>query len=173
MVICFCGEESDRLRLSPTIITQNTRPICLLGSATGVSDCRTVSFIRSPFRLRVFLGSVLVAVAAAPCLFVVVLRHQFPFFAVLVGFVLVAAAVAIGAPAAASSDVAVPAVLMSSGHSGGRSDVPATCRVHVTEGATVEPNPEVGAPFEEVVTETWEVSEGPSQLCNQGKPRMH
>jgi len=45
--------------------------------------------------------------------------------------------------------------------------------VHVTEGATVEPNPEVGAPFEEVGSETSEVSEGPSQLCNQGKPRMH
>jgi len=36
----------------------------------------------------------------------------------------------------------------------------------VTEGATVEPNPEVGAPFEEV-------GEEPTQLCNQGKPQMH
>ena len=45
--------------------------------------------------------------------------------------------------------------------------------VHVTEGATVEPNPEVGAPFEEVGSEAWEVSKGPSQLYNQGKPRMH
>ena len=42
--------------------------------------------------------------------------------------------------------------------------------VHVTEGATVEPNPEVGVPFEEVGSETWEVSE---VLCNQGKPQMH
>jgi len=45
--------------------------------------------------------------------------------------------------------------------------------VHATEGATVEPNPEVGVPFEEVGTETWEVSEEPTQLCNQGKSRMH
>jgi len=45
--------------------------------------------------------------------------------------------------------------------------------VHVTEGAPVEPNPEVGAPFEEVGPETWEVFEGPSLPCNQGKPRMH
>ena len=45
--------------------------------------------------------------------------------------------------------------------------------MHMTEGATVEPNPEVGTPFEELGSETWEVSEGPSQLCNQGKPRMH
>jgi len=40
----------------------------------------------------------------------------------------------------------------------------------VTEGATVEPNPEVGVPFEEVGTKTWEVSEEPTHLCNQGKP---
>jgi len=45
--------------------------------------------------------------------------------------------------------------------------------VHVTEGATVEPNPEVGVPFEEVGSETWEVSEERTQLRNQGKPRMH
>jgi len=45
--------------------------------------------------------------------------------------------------------------------------------VHATEGATVEPNPEVGVPFEEVGTETWEVSKEPTQLCNQDKPRMH
>ena len=44
--------------------------------------------------------------------------------------------------------------------------------MHVTEGATIEPNPEVGAPFEEVESEAWEVSEEPSQLCNHGKPRM-
>ena len=43
----------------------------------------------------------------------------------------------------------------------------------MTEGATVEPNLEVGIPFEEVGSETWEVSEEPTQLCNQGKPRMH
>ena len=45
--------------------------------------------------------------------------------------------------------------------------------VHVTKGATVEPNPEVGVPFEEIGSETWEVSEEPTKLCNQGKPRMH
>ena len=45
--------------------------------------------------------------------------------------------------------------------------------MHVTEAAPVEPNPEVGAPFEEVGSETWEVSEGPSLPSNQGKPRMH
>jgi len=43
----------------------------------------------------------------------------------------------------------------------------------MTEGVTVEPNPEVGVPFEEVATETWEVSEEPTQLCKQGKPQMH
>jgi len=46
-------------------------------------------------------------------------------------------------------------------------------KVHVTEGVTVEPNPKVGVPPEEVGTETWEVSEEPTQLCNQGKPHMH
>ena len=40
----------------------------------------------------------------------------------------------------------------------------------MTEGATVEPSPEVGAPFEEVGFETWEVSEEPTQLYNKGKP---
>ena len=45
--------------------------------------------------------------------------------------------------------------------------------VHVTEGATVETNPEVGVLFEEVGSETWEVFEEPTQLYNQGKPRMH
>jgi len=43
----------------------------------------------------------------------------------------------------------------------------------VTEGVTVEPNPEVGVPFEDVGTETREVSEEPTLLCNQGKPWMH
>ncbi|KAG0514910.1 hypothetical protein BDA96_10G233900 [Sorghum bicolor] len=37
------------------------------------------------------------------------------------------------------------------------------------KGAPVEPNPEVGAPFEEVGSETWEVSEGPSLPYNQGE----
>jgi len=45
--------------------------------------------------------------------------------------------------------------------------------VHVIEGASVEPNPEIGVQFEEVGTETWEVSEEPTQLYNQGKPQMH
>jgi hypothetical protein len=45
--------------------------------------------------------------------------------------------------------------------------------VHVSEGVTVEPNPEVGVLSEEFGTETWEVSEEPTQLYNQGKPRMH
>jgi len=43
----------------------------------------------------------------------------------------------------------------------------------VTGGVTFELNPEVGVPSEEVGTETWEVSERATHLCNQGKPRMH
>jgi len=45
--------------------------------------------------------------------------------------------------------------------------------VHGPEGVTVEPNPKIGVPFEEVGSETWEVSEEPTQLNIQGKPRMH
>lgn len=82
------------------------RPIgqTLLVTSGGVSDCRVVFFICSPFCLCVFLGSVLVAVTAAPpCLLIVILRYEFPFFTILLGFILMAAAIAIGAPAVASS----------------------------------------------------------------------
>jgi hypothetical protein len=45
--------------------------------------------------------------------------------------------------------------------------------VHVPEGVTVESNPEVSMPSEEVETEAREVSEEPTHPDNQDKPQMH